>query len=130
MCVFFLTSNLFYFPLVHQCKLHMYISNDFQMSGADKMKKVQRALIDYLIEKKGDADVSVEVNGLFSFFFTSVSFLFSSSFEVHASFNTKKHVLFLCLWAESVVICLYLLCPSLEREFSLFHVYMVYSNYQ
>ncbi|KHN78624.1 Nipped-B-like protein pqn-85, partial [Toxocara canis] len=32
------------------------------MSGADKMRKVQRALIDYLVEKKGDADVSIEVS--------------------------------------------------------------------
>ncbi|CAG9530698.1 unnamed protein product [Cercopithifilaria johnstoni] len=30
------------------------------MSPADKMKKVQRALIDYLVERRGDADVSIE----------------------------------------------------------------------
>lgn len=40
------------------------------MSPADKMKKVQRALIDYLVEKRGDADVSIEVFGYqFLFFF-------------------------------------------------------------
>ncbi|KHN74356.1 Nipped-B-like protein pqn-85 [Toxocara canis] len=35
------------------------------MSGADKMRKVQRALIDYLVEKKGDADVSIEYAVMF-----------------------------------------------------------------
>ncbi|VDO47023.1 unnamed protein product [Onchocerca flexuosa] len=30
------------------------------MSSVDKMKKVQRALIDYLVERKSDADVSIE----------------------------------------------------------------------
>uniref|UniRef100_A0A915BWJ3 Nipped-B protein n=2 Tax=Parascaris univalens TaxID=6257 RepID=A0A915BWJ3_PARUN len=35
------------------------------LSGADKMRKVQRALIDYLVEKKGDADVSIEYAVMF-----------------------------------------------------------------
>ncbi|MCP9261200.1 hypothetical protein DINM_004449 [Dirofilaria immitis] len=35
------------------------------MSSADKMKKVQRALIDYLVERRGDADVSIEYAVMF-----------------------------------------------------------------
>ncbi|VDK72975.1 unnamed protein product, partial [Onchocerca ochengi] len=35
------------------------------MSSVDKMKKVQRALIDYLVERKGDADVSIEYAVMF-----------------------------------------------------------------
>lgn len=33
----------------------------FKLSGMDKMCMIERALIDYLIEKKGNSDVSVEV---------------------------------------------------------------------
>lgn len=60
------------------------------MSSADKMKKVQRALIDYLVERRGDADVSIEVFGyqfsLFFFFFCiQLDFLFPH-FQKYSAF--------------------------------------------
>uniref|UniRef100_A0A0N5APU5 Nipped-B protein n=1 Tax=Syphacia muris TaxID=451379 RepID=A0A0N5APU5_9BILA len=36
-----------------------------ELSIAEKMRKVQRALIDYLVEKKGDSDVSIEYAVMF-----------------------------------------------------------------
>ena len=51
-----------------KCSLKVHaLMRRFQLSSSDKIRKVEQALIDYIIGTKGDSDVSMEVGNCWDF---------------------------------------------------------------